>query len=1209
MNVFSLVARLSLDTSDYEKSLDNSKKGLSSFGKTVSKGFDGVKKAAKAGAVAIAAATTAVAAFVKQSVDVGAEFDKSMSQVAATMGKTTEEITDLRDFAKEMGRTTAFSATQAADALNYMALAGYDSEKSMKMLPTVLNLAAAGSIDLASASDMVTDAQSALGLSMEETEEMVDKMAQASSKSNTSVAQLGEAFLTVGGTAKDLAGGTTELSTVLGILADNGIKGSEGGTALRNIILALEAPTDKAAEAIKALGLEVFDANGNMRPMEEIFGDLNERLSTMTQGERTEALNKIFNKVDLKSVNALLGTNVERWDELTAAIDNSQGAAEKMASTQLDNLAGDITLFKSALEGAQIAISDQVTPTLREFVKLGTDGISDLTDAFEKDGLNGAMEALGKIISDGIALFTQSLPSFVDAGLALLGALVQGMIDNFPQLVDAAGQIVTTVIGSIQGFLDQNVPALGEAFRVISTTVSDVYTAISGFWTDTLKPSLSNMWVFITGTIVPLIQKAWEDFQPKIEAVFSAIAGFWNDTLKPALSNMWTFITGTIVPLIQKAWEDFQPKIEVVFNEIAGFWNDVLKPALSNMWVFITSTVIPLIQKAWEEFAPRVQAVFDALKELWTTTLGPLYQTMKEWLIDEMIPKIQEAWEGLQEKVEAVFNGLVTLWDKVLKPIYDGIITFLEKTLKPAWENVFNAISSTVDTTLNAIDKLWNESVKPIYDGILTFFDGVFKGDWETAWNGLGEIVEGIWNGIQTAAETIWENAKTWAETIINNFKIAWDAAWDLVKDSVIGIWDGITNKITEIWEAAKEWGKNIITNFYVSISDAWALAVDYVTGIWDAITNKVTEIWEGAKEWGKNIITNFYVSLSTAWALAVEYVTGIWDAITNKVTEIWEAAKKWGTNIIDNFWNSINDAWTLAIEWIKGLFQQIPNAITDIADSALQWGRDLIDNFKKGIEEKWEGLKAGVEGIAQKIKDFLGFSVPEEGPLSDFDTYAPDMIELFVQGINENVHKITTIMGTLVSNIKAAFKLAGQSAYTEFNTGLNGYYGDQMTNAITNPIQEAYNNIMGMDWWQIGRRIYEQATYYTSWIRDAFQNAFDFSGMYVKTPHWWVDRWNEISGTYYPEMSVHWYKKAYDNPIMFTKPTVLGTAGGLKGFGDGNGAEVVLGVDKLRELVGAGGDTIFNIYQQPGENMEALATRIDQILQRREGQRRAAYA
>lgn len=373
----SVVIGVDMDTDPAQKSVQSLRDKL--------KGS--IAAAAKAATVALGVATAAVTAFAKSSIDTGMQFDSAMSQVAATMGKTTDEIGELRDFAMEMGANTAFSATQAADALNYMALAGYDAEQSMEALPNVLNLAAAGGIDLAAASDMVTDAQSALGLSMEESAALVDKMAMASSKSNTSVAQLGDAILTIGGTAKNLAGGTTELSTALGILADNGVKGAEGGTALRNIILSLSAPTDTAAKAMQSLGLEVYDAQGNMRPLNETFGDLQAALSSMTQGEQTQALSKIFNKEDLKSVNALLANTGERFDELSGYIGNAAGAAENMANTQLDNLAGDVTLFKSALEGAQIILSDQLTPNLREFVQFGSDGISKIASAFQEGGL------------------------------------------------------------------------------------------------------------------------------------------------------------------------------------------------------------------------------------------------------------------------------------------------------------------------------------------------------------------------------------------------------------------------------------------------------------------------------------------------------------------------------------------------------------------------------------------------------------------------------------------------------------------------------------------------------------------------------------------------------------------------------------------------------------------------------------------------------
>ena len=427
MDVFDLFAKLTLDTSDYEDGLDDARTTADKGGAKIGKALG---TAAKVGGAALAAATGAAVAFGKSSVEAGMTFDTSMSQVAATMGDNADKMVQyngesmksidaLREFAQEMGRTTAFSASESADALNYMALAGYDAQTSMQMLPNVLNLAAAGGIDLARASDMITDAQSALGLSIEETTVMVDQMAKASSTTNTSVEQLGDAILTIGATARGVKGGTEELSTVLGILADNGIKGSEGGTHLRNAILSLQTPTKDGTEALAKLGMtyeDMYDSAGNLRSLPDIFLQMQGAMEGMTQQSKDAIISGIFNKTDLAAINALVGTDAQRWDEVTAAIEGSKGAADKMAATQLDNLAGDITLFKSALEGAQIAVSDQLTPAIRDFVNFGTDSISTLTAAFQQDGLGGAIDALGGIIDNGISMIFDALPRVTEAG-------------------------------------------------------------------------------------------------------------------------------------------------------------------------------------------------------------------------------------------------------------------------------------------------------------------------------------------------------------------------------------------------------------------------------------------------------------------------------------------------------------------------------------------------------------------------------------------------------------------------------------------------------------------------------------------------------------------------------------------------------------------------------------------------------------------------
>lgn len=1017
---------------------------------------------------------------------------------------------------------------------------------------------------------------------------------------------------------------------------------------------------DSFSKQLKKSGTSYDDIKTRMKKL-GISGDTVDQMFKECKGNAelfTEGLLEAADAgVTMDDITAALGISM---DDLQTALDNTTGTTEEMADAMMSGFGGSIEKLKSSLDVLVTSIGEALAPTIQkvtEFIQNLVDKFNALTPAQQETiakiglvvaAIGPALIVIGKVVTgvggivSAIGGFLSAVGGLLPGGIIIVGLIAAGtlitrhwdeikawatetLIPALMQAWESLKEGIGVVIDNLKAFWTDTlepawndmwtwveetlIPALLAAWEGFKEGVGVVFDALKEFWTTTLQPALQDMWTWIVETLIPAIQQGWNDFKVAVGVVFDALKKFWTETLQPTFQAMWTWIVETMIPAVQKGWEDFKTAVGVVFEALKGFWNDTLKPVLSAMWTWIVTTMIPAVQTGWANFKEAVGVVFTAMKEFWTVTLRPALQAMWTWITQSLIPAIQKAWEFLQPKVEAVFNSLKYFWEEllkpalsnmwvfitgvlvpfiqkawqdlqpkveavftaikgfwedILKPAFEAIKTFLEETLKPIFENTFKAIGTTVDNTLRAIDTLWKETVKPIYDGILEFFTGVFKGDWQKAWDALGEIVQGIWNGIQTAAETTWKNATTWAQTIIANFKIAWDNAWAIVKDGVVGAWD--------------------------------------------AIKDKAKELWEGAKQWGKDLINNFK--------------------------------------------NSISETWKTAIEEIKGWFNQIPEAIQSIVDSALNWGKDLIQNFKDGISQKWDDLKKGVSDIGQGIKNFLGFSKPKEGPLSDFDTYAPDMIALFVKGISDNIKLIVGILEILTKSIVLAFKLTGSSAYSEFNTalngddgnklknaiktpveqaadaikaidwnsmgsgaynsfnnGLNGYWGDQLKNAIKSPIEQAADAIRRIDWYGIGRSIYDGMTYYTGWIRDSYRNAFDFSNMYVKTPHWWVDRWNEISGTYYPEMSVHWYKKAYENPVMFTNPTVLGTSGGLKGFGDGPGGEIVLSADKLREIVGEAGDVNINVYAQPGQDAQQIAQEVQRILVREQRQRSAAYA
>lgn len=413
--------------------LGNSSDALSKDLDKTEKSSARLKAAMKAAVSAAAAAVGTLSGLGIAAIKVGSDFEESMSQVAATMGMSVSEIHNgseayetLATAAKNAGATTKFTATQAAEALNYLALAGYDAGTSAEVLPSVLNLAAAGGLDLAYASDLATDAMAALGIeaSADNLTQFGDQMARASSKANYSVAQLGEAILTVGGTAKNLAGGTVELNTALGVLANRGIKGAEGGTALRNMILSLSAPTDKAAATLKSLGVSAFDAEGNLNPLNETFKKMDAAMQSMSQEQKTNVLNNIFNKVDLKSAEAMLAGCGAEFDNLSASIANSSGAMQDMADVQMDNLKGQMTILGSGLEGLGIQVYEKFETPMKEAAETAITSVDEVARNLRSGKLSESVdnlaESTGHFMEETTALAVKALPKAINALATML---------------------------------------------------------------------------------------------------------------------------------------------------------------------------------------------------------------------------------------------------------------------------------------------------------------------------------------------------------------------------------------------------------------------------------------------------------------------------------------------------------------------------------------------------------------------------------------------------------------------------------------------------------------------------------------------------------------------------------------------------------------------------------------------------------------------
>jgi len=658
----------------------------SSFKSAIGAATKGLGSITKAVSAATAAAAAAVGAIGMAAINTGREFEGAMSQVAATMliDKTTAEgqkaFETLENAARECGASTAFSATEAAEALNYLALAGYDADKAATALPTVLKLAGAGVMDLAAASDMVTDSMSALGIEATEANltQFSDQLAQTASKANTSVAQLGEAILTVGGTAKGLAGGTTELNTALGILADNGLKGAEGGTHLRNIILSLQNPTDKAAASLKKMGIDVYDAQGNMRGLNDVFKDLQGAMAGMDNASKDSILSTLFNKTDLTAANAMLSNCTDRFDELSAAVENSAGACENMYAIQLDNLNGDIDILKSGLSDLGISIYQDLNGPLREMTQLATSMVGELSEAYKSGGMEGMVGAVGGCMAEVVNTIADYAPQVVSMGVDLLENFISGITDNSGTLAAAAADVGAVFINGLFSLVPQ----------VILAGI-DIIVQLAQSITAQLPQLINNGTQAIVNFVSGIIQRLPEVISTALTLVQTLVNSIGQNA--PMLINAAIQLIGNLVlGIVSMLPQLIQMGIQLILSLVQGIIANL--PQLLQMGVqIIISLVSGITQMLPMLIQGGIQLIISLIQGI-IANLGNIVQAAVQIVITlaaGLIQAIPQLIAAIPQLVGAIIDTILnTNWLDVGIQIIKGLIDGILSTGKSLWSAI-----------------------------------------------------------------------------------------------------------------------------------------------------------------------------------------------------------------------------------------------------------------------------------------------------------------------------------------------------------------------------------------------------------------------------------------------------------------------------------------------------------------------------------------
>jgi len=706
VDVFDLFAKISLDTSEYESGLSTASKITSNFGSKIQSALGLIAGATVkigstvggaftqvAGAM-IDATKTAAVEFAESSVDVGQNFDKAMSQVAATLGYSVKDLKNplsevsqnfskLRDFAQDMGANTAFSAQQAAEGLNILAMAGLSVDEQMTALPDVLNLAAAGALTLEQAASYTAGAVKGFSDSMENAQYYTDLIAKGATLANTDVAGLGEALGRSAATAKTYGQEADSVTLSLLRLADQNVTGEAAATALNRAMADLYTPTEAAQKALKALGVSAYTSTGKARDFNEVVADLKGALSGMTDEQANAYAASVFTTQGLSAFNKMTAASTETMDKFTKGLEDVSDSAAQQAATQLDNLAGNVTLFQSALEGAQIALSDQLTPTLQEFVQFGTDGLTQLTEAFKEGGLSGVMDTFGTVLNDGLNMITSKLPEFTDAGAEIISTLGEGLVDNLPAITDTAVKVILMLADGLIEADPQIIDAafevmlaffrgLSEALPELLPKIGELMIAIAEGIVSHLPEIIAVGLQIVAGLALGLVQAIPELLLAIPKLIGALIDGFCDllgiHSPSTVFAEMGDNIIAGLLEGISNKWDSILEffsgavkDIKGVFSGAPDWFKNIGKNMLEGLWNGISDKV------GW--LKAQVSGVVNKIKSWFTGKKGFDTHSPSKWgaQVGNFLT------QGLSGGIESGLPALMQRVDSMTAKIKDGL--------------------------------------------------------------------------------------------------------------------------------------------------------------------------------------------------------------------------------------------------------------------------------------------------------------------------------------------------------------------------------------------------------------------------------------------------------------------------------------------------------------------------------------------------------
>ena len=676
---------------------------IAAAGDKFEKAGDSITNAGKQISVASAAVTGLGVAAVKTAAD----FDSAMANVAAISGATGDDLQALRDKAREMGEKTKFSASEAADAMSYMAMAGWKTGDMLSGIEGIMNLAAASGEDLATTSDIVTDALTAFGLTAEDSAHFADILAAASSNANTNVSMMGETFKYCAPVAGALGYSAEDVAEAIGLMGNAGIKSTQAGTALRTMMTKLQGELKLSGEALGEVTIQTANADGSMRELSDILADCRTAFSKMSESEAAAAAETLVGKNAMSGFLALMNSAPGDIDKLRNAIENCDGSAENMAAIMQDNLNGQLTILKSQLEELAISFGEMLMPVIRKVVTAVQGFV---------DKLNNMDEAQRKTIIT-IGLVIAALGPF----LVILGTVISTMGKSMKAYASAAKGIkkLMVAVKSGTGIFGK----LGTALGGISAPVLAIVAVIA-----VLVAAFTHLW------------KTNDGFRENIIATWTQIKETVSNFCQGIVDrlNSLGFEFSSITEVLKAVWDGFCNLLGPVFEGAFRFISDTLSTVLD----VILNTVdffIAVFSGDWEGAWEAVKNIFSSIWNGLVSWFTNILETIKG-VLDVTLGWIGSSWEQVWSGVKNFFTN-----------IWNSIKSFISNTI--------NAISTTISNVINGI----KTTVSNVFNSIKTTISNIF--------NGIKDTATTVWNAIKTAITTPIENAKEKVREAINAIK------------------------------------------------------------------------------------------------------------------------------------------------------------------------------------------------------------------------------------------------------------------------------------------------------------------------------------------------------------------------------------------------------------------------------------------------------